>query len=287
MGYWTAYFEHHKDSQVYSTVKVACAKFDIDQELQNEDKSLEAFVNKIMRILRSRKTVSGHSKSLTDLEVKQTHEVQQTKLKTALDLGCGTGGDTVYLLENRFSVTALDGEAEAFDFVRTNCKKRGISDPKFVVSKFEEMNLKDPFDLINASLALPFIKPENLEKVWRYIVQHIKEEGRFSGHFFGERHQWVKDPKMTFLPYHKLLSLFKSDFVIEFLEEEKDTADTVSQGKQFWHQWDIVARKKTTHPERPLRFSISSFSCIKATHDDAKLHKKRDKYLSKPSFFSY
>lgn len=176
------------------------------------------------------------------------------QLKTALDLGCGSGGDTVHLIQNRFKVTALDGEPKARKYIRRRCKNNNIPQPQFMICNFEDMHLPEQYDLVNASLALPFVSPKNFQDVWTKVVQSIKPKGRFAGHFFGTSHAWLYEhPEWSFFTYDALIDLFKADFSIDYLYEERTASlSTFSSGKLFWHEWDIVATKKVISPERPL-----------------------------------
>src|SRR6266852_2382929 len=69
----------------------------------------------------------------------------------ALDLGCGAGRDTRYLLEQGFQVTAVDADANAMAVLATfpQEKLRAIQS-SFVDLEFES------YDLINAHFSLPF-----------------------------------------------------------------------------------------------------------------------------------
>ena len=68
----------------------------------------------------------------------------------ALDLGCGTGGDAVYLAEHGFTVTAVDGVRQALSKARTRAQSRGV-EVNWVqgnVCLLEQLGIGDAFELV-------------------------------------------------------------------------------------------------------------------------------------------
>src|SRR5687768_2070499 len=71
----------------------------------------------------------------------------------ALDLGCGVGNDTRYLLEQGFRVTAVDADPDSF------AGRQPSNDPQLrtIQSRFGDISLNPAsYDLISAQFALPF-----------------------------------------------------------------------------------------------------------------------------------
>jgi SAM-dependent methyltransferase len=69
----------------------------------------------------------------------------------ALDLGCGEGGDSVWLAEHGWQVTAVDISTTALERARTEATSRGVADR----ITFEQHDLSDSFpkgsyDLVSA-----------------------------------------------------------------------------------------------------------------------------------------
>ncbi len=69
---------------------------------------------------------------------------------TALDVGCGEGGDAVWLAEHGWRVTGTDVSATAVARAATAARERGL-DIAFAASDAEESLPAGPFDLVTAS----------------------------------------------------------------------------------------------------------------------------------------
>jgi tellurite methyltransferase len=159
----------------------------------------------------------------------------------AVDLGCGDGRDTVELLQQRWRVLAIDGEAEAIarlrqrsDINRTYLETR--------VQKFEVLTLPPEVDLINASFCLPFCPPEAFPNLWEEITVALRSGGRFCGHLFGDRDTWATYPELS---HHSRpqVEQFLQPFVVEVLDEEEHPGKTALGDEKYWHIFNIVARK--------------------------------------------
>ena len=88
-----------------------------------------------------------------------------------LDLGCGSGRDTVYLDEEGFSVTAMDGSSKM-------CELASIHTGKDVLNlTIDEMGFDDVFDGIWASAVIGHIEPNEIEFAMKKIIRALKDEG--------------------------------------------------------------------------------------------------------------
>ena len=106
-------------------------------------------------------------------------------------------------------------------------------------------DLKDKdVDLIVANYSLPFCNNEQINDVWRNIVNNIKTKGYFVGNFFGMNDSWNGvESNMTFLTKEQVLDLFEEFDVIKFKEIEKDGLTGLGNMKH-WHIFNIIAKKK-------------------------------------------
>ncbi len=165
--------------------------------------------------------------------------IQNVEVKDeALDLGAGALRDTIYLLDQGFTVAAVDAEAQVME------EAKSIKSEKFkiVISKFEDFNFeKNKYDLMAAMYSLPFNPPESFNKVIEDIKQSLKLGGVFCGQFFGDRDEWATNSKMTFHTKEQVEDLLSGMKVILLDEVEKDdyTADGT---KKHWHFFNFIAK---------------------------------------------
>ncbi len=158
----------------------------------------------------------------------------------AVDLGAGTGRDTLELLRRGWKVVAIDGQQEAIDRI---AELAGPDADRFdgSVGRFEETTWPD-CDLLNASFALPFTPQPEFAALWQRIVDSIVPGGRFSGQFFGDRDEWARSGLVvqTRAQVEELLRPFE----IELLEEFEQEGQTVVGKTKQWHLFHVVARKR-------------------------------------------
>ena len=46
-------------------------------------------------------------------------KLDNTTMKRVIDLGCGSGNDTIYLLKKNYFVTAIDKEKDVINIIKT------------------------------------------------------------------------------------------------------------------------------------------------------------------------
>lgn len=155
----------------------------------------------------------------------------------ALDLGCGAGRDTRYLLARGFVVTAVDREAASLatlaDLPADHLKR--------VQSAFEDFTFAQ-YDLVNAHFALPFIRKEQFAAVFARLKASLLPGGIFVGQFFGVNDTWnTPENFMTFFTREQGLEQLAGLEVLEFVEEDQDGA-TADGMQKHWHVYHVIAR---------------------------------------------
>jgi SAM-dependent methyltransferase len=172
-------------------------------------------------------------------------EPKPTSSLVAVDLGCGTGRDTVELLRRGWSVYAVDAEAEAIERLRTTIGDNDRLTTEVV--RFEALRFPS-VHLVNASVALPFCPPLAFPSLWERIVRALLPGGRFAGQFFGDRDEWASagaspsKEEMTFHARREVEALARR-FEVELFEEVEEDGQTAVRTPKHWHVYHLVLRK--------------------------------------------
>jgi tellurite methyltransferase len=159
----------------------------------------------------------------------------------AVDLGAGSGTDTIELLRRGWRVLAIDADPNGIPRLRERIGPNpGLSTK---VGKFEDERWPNAL-LVNASYALFFCTPDAFSSVWRRIVESLEPGGRFAGQILGDRDSWAADPAMNHHTRAQTERLF-ADLEIEmFNEEEEPNGKTATGTVKHWHTFHVVARKR-------------------------------------------
>ena len=88
-----------------------------------------------------------------------------------LDLGCGSGRDTITLEERGFYVTAMDGSEEMCKLAEVN------TDQEVLQMTYEEMEFDNVFDGIWACASLVHLTDEEMRDVMKKLVLALKTDG--------------------------------------------------------------------------------------------------------------
>ena len=129
-------------------------------------------------------------------------------IKTAIDLGCGAGRDTKFLVQNNIIVTAID-RVDVTKFLYKDLTEEEKARLNFVQAKFSEIDLPKT-DLIISYEALPFCDREALVKLLDKINDSLNENGYFLCNFFGKNDSWFGNDKIQFYEKEEIEDLFVS-----------------------------------------------------------------------------
>ncbi len=98
-----------------------------------------------------------------------------------LDLGCGSGRDSLEFIKRGYKVTAVDGSKEI-----ASIASKIIGQP-VICSKFEDLKLEEKFDGIWACASLLHVNRKDIINVIKNISLNLKEDGIFYMSFkYGE-----------------------------------------------------------------------------------------------------
>lgn len=126
-----------------------------------------------------------------DADMEFLYEIFESHLsgKNILDLGCGTGRDSLYFFNKGFTVTSVDGSKSMIE----HCKKHLKN--KVILSTFEDYETDDKYDGIWANASLLHVKRDQLHTTIQCYIRMLNSEGIFYISFkerdediIGERH---------------------------------------------------------------------------------------------------
>ncbi|HVY54523.1 MAG TPA: methyltransferase domain-containing protein [Thermodesulfobacteriota bacterium] len=159
---------------------------------------------------------------------------------TALDLGAGDMTDSRYLLEQGFSVVAVDSSSASREASHA-IQSSGLTT---VVSTFEEFNFgREKYVLVNAQYSLPFSPPETFENVFGRLTDSLRSGGIFVGQLFGPRDGWAGRPGMSFFSRTEAERLLQGYEVLVLREEDAEGL-LAAGGTKHWHVFHVIARKR-------------------------------------------
>ena len=123
-----------------------------------------------------------------------------------LDLGCGSGRDSMNFMKLGYEVTSVDGSKELAK------KASALLGKEVIVSTFEELELKEKFHGIWACASLLHIKREDLKTVLNNLYNNLDDNGVFYMSFkYGEK-EYVDDKNRYF-------NCFTDESIISFINE--------------------------------------------------------------------
>ncbi len=158
-----------------------------------------------------------------------------------MDLGCGTGAETLDLLSRGWHMLAVDQQAEAIAHIHARLPAEHREHLTTRVASCEAVELPAA-DFIWASLSLSFPAPHHFPAVWSTIASALKPGGRFAGDFFGTRHAWADRPAMTVHTREQVTAHCQALSLEDFIEEAGERLTAV-EGLQQWHAFSVIAKK--------------------------------------------
>ncbi len=161
--------------------------------------------------------------------------------RTAVDLGCGSGIDTLAILQRGWIVFATDAEREAIERLRARVPTDLAPRLRTQVSRMEEVDLP-PADLVWASFSLFFCDPDRFAEVWGRIRDAVRPGGRFAGQLLGDRDTWAPRDDISSFSFEEARALFDGLELERFDEEEKEGDDPVDP--KHWHVFHAVAHRR-------------------------------------------
>ena len=160
------------------------------------------------------------------------------KIDNSIDLRCGSGNETVYMIKNGIKVLAIDRQLNQ-DFILNRLSDNEKKMISFKESSFEDVELPRT-NLLTAFFSIPFCNPNNFDELWNKIYNSIEDDGYFVGQLFGDRDAWNVVDSINTFSIDKVKDYLKKYRIIK-LEEVEYVRE--SDNKK-WHFYDIIAQKK-------------------------------------------
>lgn len=159
----------------------------------------------------------------------------------AIDCGCGTGADILFLSEKGYEVFGFDNHE---DSVRI-CRERFTDNRDIYISQnnFKDFSYPEA-GVVVANSSLFFCEPNDFDEIWFKIDTAIPRGGVFCGDFMGFNDTWVSLPGKTVCPLtgQQVKGLFANYQIKSF--QERDAQGITALGKRkHWHTYQVIARK--------------------------------------------
>jgi tellurite methyltransferase len=160
--------------------------------------------------------------------------------RTAVDLGCGAGNDTLELLRQGWRVLAVDQQPAALKFAARRVPTRWANRLTLLAAPMEGLSLPRA-DLVYASFSLPFCAPDQFGALWKMIRSVLAPGGHFAGQLFGDRDEWFGKRPLTFHSLREVRALAKG-YRVELLREIEEEGRSF-EGPKHWHYFEVILEK--------------------------------------------
>jgi len=156
----------------------------------------------------------------------------------ALDLGCNTGVDALFIAKNGFTVDAVDADPEALKSIPTS---QGVTP---ILSKIEDFKIiEEHYNLVSCQYVLHFLKKEAAHQVITNMIAGAIPNGVISFNVLGEKDVW-KDKWTTWT--REEMDRFLADFPVKVhkIITEEGMGMTKAGSLKYWHVLNYVLIKK-------------------------------------------
>jgi ubiquinone/menaquinone biosynthesis C-methylase UbiE len=108
----------------------------------------------------------------------RAYKLIKSKHKTLLDLGCGTGRDSLYFANKGLKVTAADWSQSGLDQLQKLAEKRKISNLEVTQQDISKLSLNpNSFDVIYAHLSLHYFDDKTTKLIFNKLHSVLKRGG--------------------------------------------------------------------------------------------------------------
>jgi len=181
--------------------------------------------------------------------------------KNALDLGCGSGGHSLFLAQKGFLVDSVDSNSKALEGLKERIKVKSVSGVTVINSDIAQFTSDKKYDLIIAVSSLHFFQIQAIKDILARIKNWLVDDGILFLRIFSNKDdefiKYIKEGRQSapneiisprinksihYFSQEEVRELVKNFEVIK-LEECKKFADHQPDG-QHWHWvFEVIAKK--------------------------------------------
>lgn len=158
-------------------------------------------------------------------------------INDAVDLGCGAGNETVYMIKKGINVTACDKQLNK-DLILSRLNDNEKEKIKFIQSDFVNIDIPKT-ECVCAFFSIPFCNPKEFNHLWQKIYDAIEKDGYFVGQLFGNRDAWSDNKDINTFTIEEAKEYLKN-YQIQYFKEDEFVRE--SDNKK-WHFYNIIAKK--------------------------------------------
>ena len=206
----------------------------------NQGRALRPFYIELQRLL-AREGVKSSGAQSSGLKPSGVTPSSMSP-KGAMELGCGTGEETLDLLHRGWQVLAIDHAEAAIEELANRVPEGNRSRATLKVSRFEDLTDLKPVHLVYSFQSLSFCPPPEFEAFWKRVLSWVEPGGIFAGTLFGPNDQWVAGGKVSAISEKDLRASLEGFEILHWREIDK-LGSTALQGEKHWHYFEVVARK--------------------------------------------
>ncbi|WP_271629060.1 class I SAM-dependent methyltransferase [Caldicellulosiruptor sp. DIB 104C] len=154
-----------------------------------------------------------------------------------LDLGCGSGRDTKYFLQNGYDTVAIDGSLEMVKLSTQYTGKQTFH------MTFEQLDFYEEFDGVWACASLLHVPRSKIDLIFRKIYLALKKNGIFySSYKYGNTEEFRNGRFFNNYDESSFMALLKNHPYFELLEMK--TTNDVRKGRENEKWLNVILKKK-------------------------------------------